>query len=63
MIGVDLSGIEARMLTHFAYRFEGGHEFAELVLNGDWHSANAELWGCSRNDAKTELYALVKWRM
>ncbi len=47
------------MLTHFAYVFEGGHEFAELVLNGDWHSANAELWGCSRNDAKTHLYALL----
>jgi hypothetical protein len=59
MIGVDLSGIEARMLTHFAYRYEGGPEFAELVLNGDWHSANAELWGCSRNDAKTHLYALL----
>lgn len=58
-IGVDLSAIEARMLTHFAYVFEGGHEFAELVLNGDWHSANAELWRCSRNDAKTHLYALL----
>lgn len=59
MIGVDLSGIEARMLTHFAYRYEGGPEFAELVLHGDWHSENAELWGCSRNDAKTHLYALL----
>ena len=59
MIGVDLSGIEARMLTHFAYRFEGGPEFAELVLHGDWHSENAKLWDCSRNDAKTHLYGLM----
>ena len=59
MIGVDLSGIEARMLTNFCFQFEGGPEFAELVLHGDWHSENAELWVCSRNDAKTELYALV----
>lgn len=47
------------MLTHFAYRYEGGPEFAELVLHGDWHSENAKLWGCSRNDAKTHLYALL----
>jgi len=57
-IGIDLSGIEARMLTNFCYEFEGGPEFAELVLNGDWHSENAKLWMCDRNDAKTELYAL-----
>lgn len=59
MVGVDLSGIEARMLCHFCFHFDGGEEFAELVLKGDWHQANADMWGCSRDDAKTELYALM----
>lgn len=59
MIGTDLSGIEARMLCHFCYHYTGGKEFAELVLNGDWHSANASLWGCTRDEAKTHLYALL----
>lgn len=58
-VGIDLSGIEARMLTHFCFMFEGGEEFAKLVLEGDWHSANALLWGCTRDEAKTELYALM----
>jgi len=62
-IGIDLSGIEARMLCHFCFDYDGGEEFAKLVLckdkGGDWHSANAAMWGCTRNDAKTELYALM----
>ena len=49
---------QTRMLTNFCFQFEGGPEFAELVIHGDWHSENAELWWCSRDDAKTELYAL-----
>lgn len=36
-VGVDLSGIEARMMCHFAYPYTGGKEFAEMVLHGDWH--------------------------
>lgn len=59
MVGVDLSGIEARMLAHGCYPFVGGPEFAALVTTGDWHSANAAMWKCCRNDAKTELYALM----
>lgn len=47
------------MLCHFAYVYDGGPEFAALVIEGDWHSANAALWQCDRNDAKTELYALL----
>ena len=59
MVGIDLSGIEARMLGHFCTPYDGGAEFAKLITTGDWHSANAALWGCSRNDAKTFLYALM----
>jgi DNA polymerase I-like protein with 3'-5' exonuclease and polymerase domains len=62
MVGVDLSGIEARMLAHGCYPFPGGPEFARLVTtkeDGGWHQANAGLWSCTRDDAKTELYALM----
>ena len=61
-VGVDLSGIEARMLAHGCFQFPGGPAFAELILtkqDGGWHQANADLWNCSRDDAKTELYALM----
>jgi len=58
-VGIDLSGIEARMLAHFCHPYPGGPEFGELVTEGDWHSENAKLWRCERNDAKTELYALM----
>lgn len=59
MVGIDLSGIEARMLGHFCYPYPQGPSFASLITTGDWHTANSNLWGCSRNDAKTELYALM----
>jgi len=58
-VGVDLSGIEARMLAHFCFPFEGGPEFAEMVLHGDWHSVNKGIWGVPRNIAKNCLYALM----
>jgi hypothetical protein len=57
MLGVDLSGIEARIWAHGAYQFPGGPEFAELITVGDFHSSNAGLWNCSRENAKAELYA------
>jgi len=59
-VGVDLSGIEARFLAHGCFPFPGGPDFAKLVLtdqDGGWHQANAKLWNCSRENAKTELYA------
>ena len=58
-VGIDLSGIEARMLGHFCYPYPQGPSFAHLITVGDWHTSNANLWGCSRDDAKTELYALM----
>jgi DNA polymerase-1 len=58
-VGVDLSGIEARMLSHLCFDYKGGREFAELVLKGDWHSVNAKLWGVTRGTAKIILYALM----
>jgi len=58
-VGVDLSGIEARMLCHLCFDYEGGPEFAKLVLEGDWHSVNAKNWGVARKTAKGILYAMM----
>ena len=58
-VGADLAGIEARRLTDLCFPYPGGPEFAELVLNGDYHGRNAVVWGVKRDLAKTILYALM----
>jgi len=60
MLGIDLAGIEARMLAHFILPFPGGPELAEIITDGDFHQHNADLWGVDRNShAKGGLYALM----
>ena len=56
MWGSDLSGIEARLLGHFTYSFDGG-EMARELLAGDIHTKTAIAMGISRNTAKTIRYA------
>lgn len=60
-VGVDLSGIEARMLAHYllAGRYNDCEKTAKLILSGDFHTVNAEMWGVSRDTAKSVLYALM----
>lgn len=58
-VGVDLSGIEARKLSDLCFPYPGGPEFAEMVLEGDWHSHNAALWNVPRRIAKIILYAMM----
>lgn len=58
LIGIDLSGIEAVVLAHYCMRYEGGDALAEEILKGDFHQANADMWGVDRNTAKSILYAL-----
>lgn len=40
LLGCDVSGLELRMLGHFMAAHDGG-AYAEIVINGDVHSANA----------------------
>lgn len=40
-IGYDAAGIESRVEAHFCYRYPGGPEYAEELLNGDVHTATA----------------------
>ena len=62
LVGTDLSGIEARMLAHFLHPYDKG-AFAERVLTGDIHQANADSfqrvagYSILRNDVKTPFYA------
>jgi DNA polymerase-1 len=59
LVGCDMSGIELRMLAHYAYPFDQG-ELAKVVLEGDIHTANQEAFGCETRDlAKTGIYALI----
>lgn len=64
-VGVDLSGIEARMLAHFLLNgnYTKAKETAALILSpdkkNDFHSFNAKQWGVSRDIAKNTLYALM----
>ena len=39
-IGWDAAGLEARVMAHYTYQYDGG-ELANLLLERDWHSVNA----------------------
>lgn len=63
MLGMDLSGIEARMLAHYLKDYPGSEDIIKAILNAnkgsDFHSRNAKIWGVDRNTAKSGLYALL----
>lgn len=62
LVGVDLSGIEARMLAHFLHPYDKG-VFADKVLTGDIHQSNVDAFSrivgytIGRNEIKTPFYA------
>ena len=59
LVGVDVSGLELRMLAHFMAPHDDG-EYGETVINGDIHTANMNAAGLSeRNQAKTFIYAFL----
>lgn len=58
-VGVDLSGLELRVLAHFMAEFDGG-DYADRILNADIHTYNQEMAGVdTRDQAKTFIYALL----
>ena len=58
-VGMDASGLEARLLANRMFNWDSG-EYADVVLNGDIHSVNQAAAGLStRDDAKTFFYALI----
>lgn len=59
LVGVDVSGLELRMLGHYMSRWDEG-EYADVVINGDIHTVNQKAAGLeNRPQAKTFIYAFL----
>ena len=58
LVGVDLEGLELRVLGHYLAAFDEGN-FADVVVNGDVHQQNADRVGCTRKQVKTLTYAFM----
>lgn len=59
LVGVDVSGLELRMLAHFMAPFDGG-EYGRTVIDGDIHTVNMKAAGLTdREQAKTFIYAFL----
>ena len=60
MVGVDAKSLEAVCFAHYIYNYKGGKEYADLILNGDFHTYNMKAAGLtSRELSKTMFYALL----
>ena len=59
LVGIDADGLEARLLGHYLARYDEG-EFADRVVNGDFHSFNQKICDLeSRNSAKRLFFAFM----
>ncbi len=57
LIGIDVSGLELRLLGHYIAKFDGG-AYADIVVNGDIHTTNQHNAGLeTRDQSKRFLYA------
>lgn len=60
LVGVDATSLEAVCFAHYIYNYEGGKKYADLILNGDFHTYNMKAAGLqSRELSKTMFYALL----
>ena len=58
-VGIDASGLEARMLASRMAKYDDG-KYAEIILNSDIHDYNMEMAGLvDRTIAKTFFYAFI----
>lgn len=58
-VGIDASGLEARMLASRMAKYDQG-AYANIILEGDIHSENQHAAGLpTRNDAKTFFYGFL----
>jgi len=59
LVGVDVSGLELRMLGSYLHRFDNG-AYGNEVVNGDIHTVNQKAAGLpTRNQAKTFIYGFL----
>tara|TARA_R100001015_G_C4632514_1_gene196148 strand:- start:1841 stop:3538 length:1698 start_codon:yes stop_codon:yes gene_type:complete len=58
-VGIDASGLEARLLANRMAKYDDG-AFGDVVLNGDIHSENQKAAGLpTRDNAKTFFFGLI----
>jgi DNA polymerase I-like protein with 3'-5' exonuclease and polymerase domains len=58
-VGIDASGLEARLLASRMAKWDNG-EYCEIVLNGDFHTINQQKADLpTRDDAKVFFFALI----
>jgi hypothetical protein len=60
-VGVDVSGLELRVLSHFMAKYDGG-AYMKIVLDGDIHTENwnaGKPYIVTRDMAKTFIYAFI----
>jgi DNA polymerase-1 len=55
LVSADSAGCQLRLLAHFM----GDDNYTREVLEGDIHQKNADILGCSRNDAKPFIFAYL----
>jgi DNA polymerase-1 len=60
-VGADASGLELRCLGHYLAPFDGG-KFAKEVVEGDIHTALAEIYKTSGRTGSRSLIAYDLWR-
>jgi DNA polymerase I-like protein with 3'-5' exonuclease and polymerase domains len=59
LVGVDVSGLELRMLGHFIAKFDGG-AYGHEVVNGDIHTINMKAAGLpDRSSSKRFIYGFL----
>jgi hypothetical protein len=58
-VGIDMSGLELRMLAHFMAKYDNG-AYGREVIEGDVHTINQKAAGLdTRSQAKTFIYAFL----
>jgi DNA polymerase I len=55
LVGVDVSGLEVRMLAHYMAKYDNG-DYAKVVLEGDIHSETQKLAGLDSRDLAKRFY-------
>ena len=55
LVGIDISGLEVRMLAHYLAKYDNG-DYTDVVLNGDIHTNTQELAGLESRDIAKRFY-------
>ena len=55
LVGIDISGLEVRMLAHYLAKYDDG-KYVDVVLNGDIHTETQKLAGLDSRDVAKRFY-------